>query len=499
MVRPRGAGPPHRGHAPGRRRVHRDAAARGAAPLRRYYDDPADPDELLERVGLSEHRRSSWRTLSGGEKQRLSLALALVGRPEIAFLDEPTAGIDPAGRQLIRSIVAGLRDEGVAVLLTTHDLDEAERLADRIVIVDHGRLLAEGPPDELMRAGAGDELRFGAAPGLDVAALGAQLGGAVTEEAPGEYRAAVAATPTAVASLTAWLADRDQPLADLRAGRQTLEDVFLRLTRDAAGRPARARREADGSDEAAAGRGTPMRPYLAQVRAELALSLRQGEQVLVSIVIPLLLLVFFSLVDVLPLPDGVDHAVDFLTPGILALAVMSSAMVSLGIGTGFERQYKVLKRLGTTPLGRGRWVAAKITMVLAIEVIQIVVLVAAAFALGWNPGGEPLLAPVAVVLGTAAFAGIGLLLAGTLRGTVTLAVANGLYLVLLLMGGMIIPFDQMPSGLGWIGRALPAGALAECMQAALRSGAPAAGWSWVVLAAWAVAAPAAAVAFFRWE
>jgi len=242
-----------------------------------------------------------------------------------------------------------------------------------------------------------------------------------------------------------------------------------------------------------------VRAYLSQTRTELALSLRNGEQLLVSIVIPLLLLVFFSLVDVLPLPEGVPEAVDFLTPGVLALAVMSSAMVSLGIGTGFERQYKVLKRLGATPLGRGRWVGAKITMVLALIVLQVLVLVVAAAVLGWSPGGTPVLVPVAILLGTAAFAGLGLLMAGTLRGTATLALANGLYLVLLLLGGMIIPFSEMPSALGWIGEATPAGALSTVMQSCLRDGAPGAGTAWVVLAVWAVVLPAAAVRLFRWE
>jgi len=242
-----------------------------------------------------------------------------------------------------------------------------------------------------------------------------------------------------------------------------------------------------------------MKAYAAQTRTELMLSLRNGEQLLVSIVIPLLLLVFFSLVDVLPLPAGVSDSVDFLTPGVLALAVMSSAMVSLGIGTGFERQYKVLKRLGATPLGRSRWVGAKITMVLALIVIQVIVLVGAAFALGWSPGGTPALVPVAVLLGTAAFAGLGLLMAGTLRGTLTLALANGLYLVLLLLGGMIIPFSEMPSWLATIGKLTPAGALSTVMQSCLRDGAPAAGSAWVVLAVWAMAMPVAAIRLFRWE
>lgn len=242
-----------------------------------------------------------------------------------------------------------------------------------------------------------------------------------------------------------------------------------------------------------------MRALVAQTRTELTLSLRNGEQLLVSIAIPLMLLVFFSSVEVLPLPEGVDDGVQFLTPGILALAVMSSAMVALGIGTGFERQYKVLKRLGSTPLGRPRWVGAKIAMVLCLLVIQVLVVGAAALALGWNPGGSPLLAPVALLLGAAAFAGIGLLMAGTLRGTVTLALANGLYLVLLLLGGMIIPFDQMPGPIGTVGRLLPSGALSAILQSCLREGAPAAGTAWVVLGVWAVAAPAAAARLFRWE
>jgi ABC-2 type transport system ATP-binding protein len=199
-----------------------------------YYDHPADPDELLERVGLRDRRRSTWRSLSGGEQQRLSLALALVGRPEVAFLDEPTAGIDPTGRQLIRRVIAELRDAGVTVLLTTHDLEDAEKLADQVVIIDHGRVLAEGTPAELTRSGQQDEIRFGAAAGLDVSDLTAAVGAAVIEVSPGEYRVDGAPDPARIAALTAWLAARDQPLADLRAGRQRLEDVFLRLTESAA-------------------------------------------------------------------------------------------------------------------------------------------------------------------------------------------------------------------------------------------------------------------------
>lgn len=242
-----------------------------------------------------------------------------------------------------------------------------------------------------------------------------------------------------------------------------------------------------------------MRAVLAQTRTEITLSLRNGEQLLVSLVIPVLLLVFFSSVDVLPLPDGVDEPLDFLTPGVLALAVMSSAMVSLGIGTGFERQYGVLKRLGSTPLGRPRWVAAKIAMVLALLVIQVVVLVGVALALGWRPGGIPALAVPGIVLGALAFGGVGLVLAGTLRGTVNLAATNGLYLVLLLFGGMVIPLDELPGPLAAAARVLPAGALSDVLQHALRDGAPEATTAWMVLVVWAVAAPLLAARLFRWE
>lgn len=200
----------------------------------RYYEHPADPGALLRLVDLEGAAKTPWRRLSGGEQQRLALALALVGRPEVAFLDEPTAGVDPRGRRAVREVVADLRSSGVAVLVTTHELDEAQRVADRMIIVDGGRVVAEGAPAELMRIGAGNQVHFGAAPGLDLIALGAAIDAGVNEEQPGEYTVDAPATPSRVAAITAWLAERDLALADLRAGRETLEDVFLRLTAEPA-------------------------------------------------------------------------------------------------------------------------------------------------------------------------------------------------------------------------------------------------------------------------
>ena len=195
-----------------------------------YYANPVPPGDLLDRLDLRPVAGTPWRRLSGGEQQRLSLALALVGRPEVAFLDEPSAGMDPSARRVLWSVIRGLRHDGVAVLLTTHHLEEAERLADAVVILDGGRVVAAGSPAELMRSGGGGEIRFGGPPGLDVAGLGAAMGAAVAEEQPGEYLVPVPATPSNLAGLTAWLAEHDVAVADIRAGRQTLEDVFLRLT-----------------------------------------------------------------------------------------------------------------------------------------------------------------------------------------------------------------------------------------------------------------------------
>jgi ABC-2 type transport system ATP-binding protein len=204
-------------------------ALRHAAAL---YPRPLDPRGLLARLGITGLERRTYRQLSGGEQRRLALALALVGRPQVAFLDEPTAGVDVAGRQVIRQVIAELRGDGVTVLLATHDLDETERVADRVVIIDAGRLVATGTLDELVRGpGAGERVRFAAAPGIDTVALSEHLGGAaVRETAPGEYEVVTPPTPAAVAAVTGWLAEHDLPLADLRAGRQRLEDVFLRLT-----------------------------------------------------------------------------------------------------------------------------------------------------------------------------------------------------------------------------------------------------------------------------
>ena len=241
-----------------------------------------------------------------------------------------------------------------------------------------------------------------------------------------------------------------------------------------------------------------MKRVRTQLRAELMLIARNGEQLLLTLVIPLILLGFFGSVDVLP--SGDTDPIRFLVPGVLAVAIMSTSMVSLGIATGFERSYLVLKRLGATPLTRGELVIAKVLSVFVVEVIQVLVLLPLAYLLDWRVVGTqwPLALGV-ILLGTASFAGIGLLLSGRLRAEINLAAQNGLYLILLLLGGMIIPRDSLPGFLGNAAQALPSTALADLLRTTLNNDGGALLMPCGVLTAWGVLAPAIAAKRFRWS
>jgi ABC-2 type transport system permease protein len=239
-----------------------------------------------------------------------------------------------------------------------------------------------------------------------------------------------------------------------------------------------------------------MKAYRAQARIELTLTLRRGESVLVAIAIPAGMLAFFATVAVLP--SAGRHPVDFLVPGTVAIAVMATAMVSLGIATGFERFYGVLKRLGATPLGRPALLAAKATSVGVIEVIQVAVLVVLGALLGWKGPVNVVALVISLILGTAAFAGIGLAMAGSLRAEANLAASNGLFILLILLGGSVIPIGRLPHALQIVSRALPAFPLSETMRWAL-AGAPRPGGALLALAAWAVTAPTIAALTFSWE
>lgn len=196
-----------------------------------FYDKPLDPETLLRLVGLDDARKTRYRRLSGGQKQRLSLAVALVGHPELVFLDEPTAGMDPQARHATWSIVRSLKERGVTVILTTHLLDEAERLADRVAIVDNGRLIALGTPTELMENSAESDVWLTTSVSLDVRDLAALPSArSVREQQDGQYVLQAAATSDLLVELTEWLRAQSIIPRELRIGHGSLEDVFLRLT-----------------------------------------------------------------------------------------------------------------------------------------------------------------------------------------------------------------------------------------------------------------------------
>lgn len=247
-----------------------------------------------------------------------------------------------------------------------------------------------------------------------------------------------------------------------------------------------------------------LRRVRSQLAMEARLTLTNGESMLLILGIPVLLLLFFGSVDVLPTGSVADDPVDFLVPGVLALGVMSTSFVNLAISTGFDRQYGVLKRLGSTPLTRAELLGAKIITLLVLEVVQFAAILGVGAALGWPGEGVSLLPGIAIaaagsILATIAFAGLGFFIAGTMRGLVALAVANALYLVLLLVSGVIIPLAEFSATVRSVVRLLPTTALAEIVHAALSPSGNTPARAWVVLVIWAAVSPPVAARWFRWS
>lgn len=255
------------------------------------------------------------------------------------------------------------------------------------------------------------------------------------------------------------------------------------------------------TDPARTDRATTSTPWVqavgAQAAMEVRLLVRSSESLLVTFGIPLGVLVFFSLVEVLP--TGGQEPVDFLVPGVLAISVVATGVVAIGIQTAFERKYGVLKRLGGTPLGRAGYLVAKAVAVAALLVVQtaLVVLVAV-LALGWRPDGGLAVAAALVVLGAVMATALGLLLAGTLRAEATIAATNGLFLVLLVASGVMVPVDVLPDALAAVGALSPMGALREALAVAFAGEGVAFGPT-LALVVWAVAALVAGARTFRWE
>jgi len=237
---------------------------------------------------------------------------------------------------------------------------------------------------------------------------------------------------------------------------------------------------------------------LQQVKFELLLTTRRGENVLVTLILPVLLLIFFTSLNVGPVTH--EKTVNFLLPGILAIAIIAAGMVNLGIATAYERYYGVLKRLGSSPLSRSGLIIAKIISILILEVVQVAILVGIAILLyGWQPAGSALLMLLTIVLGTVTFASFGLAMAGALRAEATLAGANALFLVFLLIGGGILPLEHLPPLLATIALLLPAAPLAQALQATMNNGTVFPATQLLTLAVWAIIVLIVAVRTFKWE
>ena len=241
-----------------------------------------------------------------------------------------------------------------------------------------------------------------------------------------------------------------------------------------------------------------LRQIITQVQFELLLTLRRGENVLITLIVPVLLLIFFTSLNIVPAVNG--SAINFLLPGILALAIMAAGMVNLGIATAYERYYGVLKRLGSSPLPRSGLIIAKVVSILILEAIQVILLVGVAVLLyGWQPAGSPLLALLSVALGTVTFAALGLAMAGALRAEITLAGANALFLIFVLIGGGILPLSHLPAPLAAIAQLLPAAALTQALQATMTSDGTFPTSPLLILAIWAVIILFVAIRTFKWE
>ncbi len=234
----------------------------------------------------------------------------------------------------------------------------------------------------------------------------------------------------------------------------------------------------------------------AQTRMELILTLRRGESLIVTMGIPLLFLILFSRLDIAG--DEIS-SIDFLVPGILALSIIATAMVSFSISTGFDRQYGVLKLLGGSPLTRTQLIGSKVIAICAIEVVQIALVIIIGVFLDWSPAGGYWQAAIVMLVGTVCFAGLGLWIAGTLRAEGTLALSNGLFVLVILIGGVVFPLDRLPDVLTGASKAMPAAAFGDALRRAFAGDPALISVPFAVLVVWAVVFCVLAAITFKWE
>ena len=451
-----------------------------------YYDEPRDPGEVLDIVGLADSADQRTRKLSGGQRRRLDLALALVGNPRLVFLDEPTTGFDPSARRESWHMIEALRQLGSTVLLTTHYMDEADHLADRIVVIAGGRIAARGTAAELAdEVGVTPSITWRTRAG---APAPPDRLGAVADDAGRGVITTEDIVPV-VNALTAWALDDGVELLDLTIRRPTLEDVYLALT--------------DGVDPGGAVMAAIAR-LAHQTRFDILVFRRNPAATFFTIVLPLIFLVIFtSIFGNQELGNGA-RAATFYVPGILALAIVSATTVNLAITMTARRERGVLKRVRGTPIPPWVFVAAQAIAALVISVTMTVVIVVVGRALygvslAWS--AVPSLA-ITVGVGAMSFAAVGLALTAIIPSEdAAPAVTNAIMLPLYFISDVFIVGDQVPAWLRTTAAIFPVRHLANALQDSFNpffDGTPWPWQHWLVIAAWGLFGVVATLTWFRW-
>ena len=454
-----------------------------------FYPDPRPVDEVIGLVGLEEKRDSRVNKLSGGQQRRLDVAIALAGNPELLFLDEPTTGFDPSARREAWEVIKNLATLGKTVLLTTHYMDEAQYLADRVAVISAGRIVAEGDPAtladrELAKARIRYRVPDGATPPAGLAGPTAADG--FTEFSPDDVT-------TALHRLTGWALDHQISLDGLEVSRPSLEDVYLSLT----------------SAPAAGGRGHGMSAVTmtaSQVRYVNKSFWRNPASAFFTFAFPLMFLVIFtSLLGHYTVHIGTRsvNSATYYVASMASFAVITACYNNIAIGTTFQRDAGVLKRTNGTPLPSGSFLGARVVHALFISVILVVITAAfgRVFYSADIPTGLTLLRfLVVLVVGAASFCALGLATTAVIpNADASAAIVNAIILPLLFLSGIFIPFgNDTPDWILWIARIFPVKHFADGMQAGFLGTA----FHWtdvLVVAAWGLAGLALAMRFFSWE
>jgi ABC-2 type transport system ATP-binding protein len=469
-----------------------------------FYPEPADPAELAERLGLTDKHDDYYRSLSGGQKQRLSIALALIGQPKAAVLDEMTTGLDPHARRDTWDLIEQVRDGGVTILLVTHSMDEAERLCDRVALVDRGRVVAAGTPQELaQQAGVTKQVRFVPSKPFD----GRLLTG-LAEVSGVEHhgrRVQVSGTGDLVSAVIQALTSAGVTAHEVELPSATLEDAFIKLTGRrlaAAPHPAPSRkrdRPAARERRPLLPRGIPRRAFPKLVQNEARLAWRQPIGLATGLALPVLLLALLGSAFRGASLGGVSVAQDEL-PMLIVLVLASIALFGLPTPLATYREQGILRRLSTTPVPPAWVLGAQLAVNACIAVAGLAVLLVTGIA------GFGLKTPqslgglvLSVALTAVAVFGIGLWITGIAQNA---AIAGGLayltFFPLTFFAGVFVPLAILPAAVRDIGDWTPLGAAVHALQDAMQTGFPPARFL-LVLTGYALVSGALAIRFFRWE